>query len=67
MTGTYGGWSLSEPINGIKHFIPVNDTHDHMDADCPCHPEPDEECPEIMVHNSFDGREEFEAGARLPS
>lgn len=64
---TFGGWILSDPINGIKHFIPDDDIEKHYNVDCPCHPEPDTELPDVMVHNSFDGREAFEAGTRLPS
>lgn len=51
----------------IYHVTPNNDLYDHIDVvgdvECPCMPDYQEEnnCL-IVVHNSFDGREESEGG-----
>lgn len=58
------GWSLGRCDNGF-HLIPVGDTADHMDEDCPCSPVRDELG--LWNHNSFDGREAFEEGERKAS
>lgn len=58
------GWALEPADNGL-HLIPIGDTRDHMDEDCPCCPVRDDAG--IWIHNSFDGREAFEEGERKPS
>lgn len=60
------GWTVT-PVPGLGvHCIPIGDTHDHMDEDCPCQPTKDPETG-FWMHNSFDGREAFEVGERKPS
>lgn len=45
------------------HVIPINDLRDHEEsAECWCHPSPDDECDDVMVHNAMDGRELIETG-----
>lgn len=61
--GEYG-WALCKCDNGL-HLIPVGDTQDHMDEDCPCQPVLSEF--NVLNHNSFDGREAFEEGERQVS
>jgi hypothetical protein len=40
------------------HIIPVDDLMGHHESDtCPCNPVRDKENEEILIHNSFDGRE----------
>ena len=51
---------------GYTHVVPVDDLKNHRYDDCPCDPEIDTE-DEVVVHHSFDGREEFEEGGRKPS
>lgn len=59
------GWTLAYiPGLGV-HSLPVGDTHDHMDEDCPCIPVQNEDG--LWEHNSFDGREAFEDGTRKAS
>lgn len=67
MTHVMGtGWTWV-PVEGFGvHIIPVGDLHDHMDEDCPCNPTLDVTLG-AWSHNSFDGREAFEEGDRLPS
>lgn len=53
---------------GDYHIIPKNDTHEHVfTMECACCPEPDEDMDNLIMHNSFDGREDFENGKRKPS
>lgn len=60
------GWTVT-PIPGLGvHCIPIGDTRDHMDEDCPCRPVKSLETG-FWMHNSFDGREAFEEGERKPS
>lgn len=43
------------------HVIPWNDTKDHSDTACWCHPDIDKEDGQIVVmHNANDGREFLE-------
>jgi len=49
------------------HVIPLNDLREHSsDSDKPCWCKPHEE-DGVIVHNSMDGREQFETGERKPS
>ena len=48
------------------HVVPVGDLREHDIVEpCWCHPTLDEEY-NIWVHNSMDGREDYEAGRRKP-
>lgn len=43
--------------------IPNNDLHEHIDSTmCPCKPtiNLNKDSEEILIHNSFDGREKYE-------
>lgn len=54
-------------IAGELHVIPVDDTVEHYpDVDCWCDPGQDIEYPEVVVHNSADGREHYEYRSRKP-
>lgn len=47
------------------HVMPVNDLRPHDESlQCWCRPVDDAG---VVVHNSMDGREDFEEGRRLPS
>jgi hypothetical protein len=51
-----------------RHVTPVDDLREHdAAAQCWCHPIEDDECPGLFVHNSMDGREQFETGKRQVS
>lgn len=59
------GWGVFKLSGGDVHVAPLFDIGEHIiDADCQCCPAQgvDGEC----VHNSFDGREEYEEGRRKP-
>lgn len=57
-------WLLDENL----HVMPINDLRPHdSHPQCWCNPKPDDECPDVILHNSMDGREAFEIGERLPS
>lgn len=59
------GWDIVH-VDGDYHVIPCGDLKTHSAQQCWCHPT--EECEEgasLYIHNSMDGREEYEAG-RLP-
>ena len=48
------------------HIIPLNDLRPHEpDMQCWCRPEVNED--NVAVHNSMDGREDFESGKRKPT
>lgn len=48
-----------------SEIIPINDLRPHVEGfDCWCHPEEDDG---LLIHNSMDGREDFEEGKRIPS
>ena len=50
------------------HVVPRNDIVDHWcSISCWCQPERDEEQENVVIHNSADGREDFETGRRKPS
>ncbi len=50
------------------HIIPIGDLKEHEESeDCWCKPEIDDEYVELIyIHNSMDGREEYESGKRKP-
>lgn len=53
-----------EFFNERMHVYPTNDIREHiLSLDCPCQPVLDEE-DNIVIHNSFDGREAYERGDR---
>lgn len=54
-------WAVMQALDtGLYHVIPLNDTELHELYDhCKCNPEHNGETGEV-VHNSFDGREEFQ-------
>jgi hypothetical protein len=50
------------------HMVPTFDTKPHIcrsDRKCWCNPHYDEHN-DVMIHNSADGREDYEEGWRLP-
>jgi hypothetical protein len=50
---------------GCVHVIPIDDLADHDIGDkvtCFCDPQVDEDG--LYIHNSFDGREDYEEGKR---
>lgn len=47
-----------------NHVYPVNDFREHSITNCWCQPIDDEG---VIVHNSLDGREQFERGERKAS
>jgi hypothetical protein len=55
------------------HCYPVNDTYEHVTSapegqgvlSCPCKPTFDPEN-NVIMHNSFDGREQYETKQRIP-
>jgi hypothetical protein len=50
------------------HVIPLYDIKEHTCvSNCWCQPVRDDEYPTVLVHNSGDGREDFESGKRLVS
>ena len=50
------------------HVIPLNDLREHeSNRECWCHPRPDDEEHDVIVHQSLDGRETYETGERLKS
>lgn len=68
----YGGrmgiktpWIVSQDPDGVPHVVPMYDDGRHFYKECPCDPE--QEADGVIVHVSYDGREDFETGRRLPS
>lgn len=65
------GWQNIEITNGwacILHCVPVDDLRAHelnQDGTCWCHPIEDNEKADFWVHNSLDGRENYEEGRKL--
>ena len=59
------------PDDAILHVYPVDDTREHItDArgKCWCNPTLQEEpSGYVVVHNSMDGREQYEMGQRKPN
>lgn len=54
--------------NEFLHCIPLDDLGDHIidnEGSCWCEPEFDWDY-DMFVHNSADGREDYEEGRRLP-
>jgi hypothetical protein len=57
-------WIVLETADFGRHVMPDDEEHDL--EDCRCHMQFNEEA-NAFVHNSFDGREDFETGKRKPS
>lgn len=55
--------ALAWKVDG-NHVYPTNDLREHSVSNCWCRPIDDDG---VMVHNSLDGREEFERGDRKSS
>jgi hypothetical protein len=50
----------------LYEIIPLDDLSQHISGEgCWCEPEMDEET-EMLIHNSADGREDYETGKRMP-
>ena len=59
------GWGVFKLSGGDVHVAPLFDIGEHLlEASCPCCPT--ENDGGEYVHNSFDGREEYEEGRRKP-
>jgi hypothetical protein len=59
------GWQRFEPATGVGevHVTPSWDTRPHtLSEDCGCRPHLDQYLQ--RMHNSFDGREKYERGAK---
>ena len=57
-----GARSDSDPGGDAFHVVPIDDLREHdLDMSCWCHPVDDEG---VIVHNSMDGREDYETGRR---
>jgi hypothetical protein len=59
--------TIPEPRSA--HAVPIFDSADHKDENCPCGPvyEGTTLAGPAWTHKSFDGREAFEDGSRKPS
>jgi hypothetical protein len=57
-------WLVIDTDDEGVHVVPEDDTFEHTFCNCKCDPEFDEDA-RCTVHNSFDGREDFESGKRL--
>ena len=57
------GHEMAWKVDG-NHVVPVDDLREHSVTDCWCCPTDDDG---IMVHNSLDGREQYERGERRVS
>jgi hypothetical protein len=48
------------------HTYPLDDLREHeMKLDCWCHPTPDAEFAELILHRAMDERESYEQGRKL--
>lgn len=53
------------PLNDL-HTYPLNDLREHeMSRACWCHPTPDDEFDELVLHHAMDERESYEQGRKL--
>lgn len=57
-------WAASLTSTNVAHVYPVNDLRRHSLRDCWCRPVDDQG---VILHNSLDGRESYETGARKPT
>lgn len=50
-------------MNELIHVVPLNDLRDHeASITCWCHPTPDEDEPQVILHHALDQREKYETG-----
>lgn len=50
-------------MSDLIHVVPLNDLRDHeVSIACWCHPTPDEDEPQIILHHALDQREKYETG-----
>jgi hypothetical protein len=50
-------------MSDIYHILPINDIREHEESiDCWC--EPEEDINGVIIHNSADGREDYEVGLK---
>lgn len=66
------GWEVATVLfDGAQigmHLLPCGDLHrHHLDPSCWCGPCEDDEVTGYWVHNSADGREDYETGKRAAS
>jgi hypothetical protein len=60
-------WVAEEECDDNAHIIPLDDLYPHkLSKDCWCHPQEDDEHPELLVHQAADGRLDYEEGRRRP-
>lgn len=67
LSANYPAFPDYQPDNTpTRHVVPVNDLFPHVlsYAHCWCHPRLDDDEPSVVVHNSADGREDYETGRR---
>ena len=54
--------------HGDIHVVPRNDLQKHwITLGCWCNPQRDDEEDSAVIHNSADGREDYETGRRKPN
>lgn len=50
-------------MSDLIHVVPLNDLRDHeVSTACWCHPTPDEDEPQVILHHALDQREKYETG-----
>lgn len=59
------GWDIEQSIAGLLlpnfvHVMPHKDLKPHTYIDCKCNPRVDKENPNLIIYNSYDGREFYE-------
>jgi hypothetical protein len=51
-------YNFKEFLMNTYHITPLKDLMVHHESiNCPCNPVRDSECPNVIVHNAFDGRD----------
>lgn len=62
-------WMAVEYQSLQYHVIPADDLREHEPSgQCWCNPSEEDECgATVYVHNSLDGREDYESGVRKPN
>jgi len=59
---------VNDGIPDEWHIVPTGDLRDHdAEKTCWCKPQLDFDRDDVWIHNSLDGREDFETGKRKPS
>lgn len=64
MSKNFGGWCLERGTDGTYHVVPRKDLATHITYEERCTCEPELNVDGVVVHNAFDGREEYEQGRR---